>query len=43
MEKVFAKIKSFVSFVLFAVYFVFALLMTILLLNFNYKIELEGI
>lgn len=35
MEKIFAKIKSAVSFILFTVYFVFALVMTVLLLNFN--------
>ena len=35
MKKVVEGIKSFVSFVLFVFYFVFALLMTVLLLNFN--------
>lgn len=35
MKKVLEGIKSFFSFVLFMVYFLFALVMTILLLNFN--------
>ena len=35
MKKLLKGIKSFVSFVFFAIYFVFALVMTVLLLNFN--------
>jgi hypothetical protein len=35
MKKVFEVVKRVLSFVLFAIYFVFALIMTILLLNFN--------
>mgnify|MGYP003318345249 FL=1 len=35
MKKVVEVIKSLISFVLFVVYFVFALTMTVLLLNFN--------
>jgi hypothetical protein len=35
MEKVISGIKSTVSFIFFVVYFVFALVMTVLLLNFN--------
>ena len=35
MKKIVDGIKSFLSFVLFVIYFVFALVMTILLLNFN--------
>ena len=35
MKKVLEGIKSFFSFVLFVIYFLFALVMTVLLLNFN--------
>lgn len=35
MKKVLEGIKNFISFVLFMVYFVFALVMTVLLLNYN--------
>ena len=35
MKKVVKTIKSAVSFILFTIYFVFALVMTVLLLNFN--------
>lgn len=35
MKKVFGLVKKVLSFIFFAIYFVFALIMTILLLNFN--------